>query len=79
MFFIRNCEGAEEACVIKGNPLQDYEAKVIEMWESFDENERALVRIGVFPNRQMTDAEEAGYETHPLVVALMRYDKEHRR
>ena len=64
--------------MIKGNPLQDYEAKAIEMWESFDENERALVRIGVFPNRQMTLAEEAGYETHPLVVALMRHEKAYR-
>lgn len=64
---------------MKGNPSRDYEAKAIEMWEAFDDNERRLVAIGVFPNRQMTDAEEAGYETHPLVVALMRYEKEHRR
>jgi len=61
------------------NPLRDYEAKAVEMWESFDENERDLVRIGVFPNRHMTEAEQAGYETHPLVVALMRYEKAHRK
>jgi hypothetical protein len=60
-------------------PMEEmnYEMKADEMWQTFDENERALVAIGVFPNRQMADAEKAGYETHPLVVALMRHEQAH--
>lgn len=57
----------------------NYELKAIEMWELFDENERSLVAFAIFPHRQMTEAEEAGYKTHPLVVALMRIEKANRR
>lgn len=53
-------------------PPLDYEAKAAELWTAFDPNERAGVAFGLFPADEMALAEREGYETHPLVVALMR-------
>lgn len=58
----------------EGEP-KDYDRKATEMWATFNDNERAMVRIGMFPNLKMVAAERAGYETHPLVVALMRIEQ----
>lgn len=54
-------------------PNLDYEKRAAEMWATFDSNERAGVRFGIFPAQKMERAEGEGYQSHPLVVALMRH------
>lgn len=58
----------------EGEP-KDYEQKANQMWAAFNDNDRALVAIGMFPYAKMTAAERAGYEAQPLAVALMRIEK----
>ena len=58
-----------------GEP-KDYESKATEMWASFTDDERAMVRIGMFPDLKLVAAERAGFETHALVVALMRLERQ---
>lgn len=58
----------------EGEP-KDYEKKATEMWAAFTDNERAMVRIGMFPCIKMTAAERLGYQAQPLAVALMRIEK----
>lgn len=62
----------------EGEP-KDYDKKATEMWATFTDNERAMVRIGVFPFLKMTAAERLGYEAQPLAVALMTIEKALRR
>lgn len=45
--------------------------KAAEMWSSFDENEKAGVRFGMFPFEKMQAAEQQGYDSTDLAVALM--------
>ena len=49
----------------------DINAKALELWNSFDSNERTMVKIGMFPHDKMTAAERAGFDGHKLCVALM--------
>jgi len=46
-------------------------AKAHTIWDAMDENERAMVKIGMFPIEHMTEAENEGYNTKGLSVALM--------
>ena len=55
----------------------DYEAKAAELWNTFDANNRAGVRFGLFPFDIMTAAEAEGYKGQPLSVALMDYAENH--
>ncbi len=57
----------------------DHARKAAELWQQFTDNERALVRIGVFPAREMNAAERDGYDGHALVVALMKQERESRK
>lgn len=54
-------------------PPLDYVQKAAEMWATFDPNERAGVRVAIFPAKKLETAEQEGYALHPLVVALMRH------
>lgn len=50
---------------------EDYAQKAAALWQRFTPNEQSLVAIGVFPANAMNVAEDEGYETHSLAVALM--------
>lgn len=58
--------------------MSDYEtlkhlatAKAQELWDSFNANERAGVRFGMFPAKPMREATDAGHDSRLLSVALM--------
>lgn len=55
---------------------EQYASKAAEMWLTFKPNERALVAMAIFPAEQMEAATALGYETHPLVVALMNHQRQ---
>lgn len=44
--------------------------KAVELWTSFDKNQRAGVRFGMFPYAIMHAAELEGYNGRDLAVAL---------
>jgi len=41
------------------------------MWDRFDSNEKHGVRFGLFPAREMQEAEAEGYNFRDISVALM--------
>ncbi len=49
----------------------DFVNKAHAMWETFDDNDKAGVRFGMFPFAKMQAAENDGYDGHKLCVALM--------
>lgn len=49
----------------------DYVNKAYQMWEAFDDNDKAGVRFGMFPFGKMQAAEKEGYDGQKLCVALM--------
>ena len=46
-------------------------AKAQQLWQSFDKNEKAGVRFGLFPAVKIRDAEAEGVDGRELVLALM--------
>lgn len=50
---------------------QQHAAKAAQLWLSFDQNQRAGVRIGMFPAGPMLAADREGYDGRLLAVALM--------
>lgn len=53
-------------------------AKAAIMWhQDFTDNERAAVRIGMFPYHAMMQAEKEGHDGRELSVALMDEAKKH--
>lgn len=56
-------EIAREHCTVK--------AKAAELWSSFDDNQKTLVRFGMFPADEMQAATAAGFDGRDLAVALM--------
>jgi hypothetical protein len=50
--------------------------KAAEMWTSFDRNQKAGVRFGMFPFDKMTEAEKQGYDGRELSIALMNQAKQ---
>ena len=46
------------------------------LWESMDDNQKAGVRIGLFPYEKMSAAEKAGFNGKDLCVALMNCAKQ---
>lgn len=46
-------------------------ALAIVMWQGFSDNERAMVRFGIFPAAKMEAGEAAGVDGRTLAVALM--------
>jgi hypothetical protein len=45
--------------------------KASKIWDVMEENERTMIRIGMFPFNFMTEAEKEGYNGRDLSVALM--------
>ena len=45
--------------------------KAAQMWASFDKNEKAGIRFGLFPAVRMREAEAEGFHGKDLCVALM--------
>lgn len=41
------------------------------MWAAFDDNQKTMVRFGMFPFAEMTEAEKLGFDGRLLAVALM--------
>lgn len=54
---------------------EEYADRAIAMWNSFSNNARRLVAIGVFPAEAMTAAEKDGFHSSTLAVALMRLQR----
>ena len=46
-------------------------AKAEVIWDVMNDSERAGVRIGMFPLHLMTEAEDEGYDSKELCVAIM--------
>jgi hypothetical protein len=52
-------------------PLVPVNQKVREMWEGFDSNEKHGIRFGLFPSKEMREAEKEGYTFRELSLGLM--------
>jgi hypothetical protein len=48
-----------------------HNAKALQMWESFTDNEKTLVRFGMFPAHAMAVVEAEGFDSHKIVCGLM--------
>jgi hypothetical protein len=49
----------------------EIKTKAAEIWQGMDKNQRHGVRFGMFPSETMASAEKEGFESPPLVCALM--------
>jgi hypothetical protein len=45
--------------------------KAEQMWATFNDQERSLVRFGMFPAAKMREATDEGHDSRLLAVALM--------
>jgi hypothetical protein len=51
--------------------MTDVKTKAAQIWASFDKNEKAGIRFGLFPAATMRMAEAEGFDQKDLCVALM--------
>jgi hypothetical protein len=54
---------------------QSIHDKARSIWSSMDENERGLVKAGLFPHEKMVAAQAEGFNGRELVLALMQCAK----
>ena len=47
--------------------------KARSIWSNMDDNERGLVKAGLFPHDKMVAAQAEGFNGRALAVALMQY------
>lgn len=52
-----------------------YVSKAQTLWAEMNENEKAVVRFGMFPHDKMIEAEKEGFKGQQLAVALMNCAK----
>jgi len=52
-----------------------YASKAQTLWAEMDQNEKAVVRFGMFPHDKMLEAEKDGFNGQQLAVALMNCAK----